>query len=143
MSQVTLKQLSTRELLEARREARFAKVYDGDRLKSAGGFMKRAYVAGRLVKGGTIEGVFATEDELQAELATRSHVPNKSEGKLLRRLMAQTGQSADWLRAHPKYGQMLVDHQHPNRKEITKSRAAQILPYVGNKHFREAYKVVK
>jgi uncharacterized short protein YbdD (DUF466 family) len=124
MSRITLKDISTRELLRARRDARYGSEYGGDRLKQAGDFTKRETIAFRLVKGGESQSAVATMDELLAELATRPHIPSRSEGKLLRRLMAQTGQSADWLRAHPKYGEMLADHQHPNRRRITKEQAA-------------------
>lgn len=142
MERTPLKTISTRELLAARRSVRWDSETEGDRVK-AGGFVKRAFVASRLVKGGEYQGVSATIDELLAELETRPHVPSRSEGKLLRRLMAQTGWTADQLRAHPKFGAQLADNQHPNRHRISKAEAARVLPAVGKTHFGNSYKVVK
>lgn len=139
MERISLKTISTRELLAARRSVRWDSEYDVDRVK-AGGFTKRAFVASRPVKGGECQGVSATIDELLAELETRPHLPGRSEGKLLRRLMAQTGWTADQLRAHPKFGEQLADNQHPNRRVISKSEARRVQPAVGAR-FGSMFKV--
>lgn len=138
---VTLKDISTRELKARLRDIRHHED-DGDRLKSDGDFTKRIFIASRQVKGGDYESAAATVSELQAELATRPHIPNRAEGKLLRRLMAQTGWTADQLRAHPKFGMQLADLQHPHRREISVKEAKRIAPRIG-KIFGSIYKVVK
>lgn len=127
----TYQDMSTRELKNA---------LDATRVR--GNYEEQIYIGTRIVKGNNPCGVYATEEQIRAELAKRPHIPSAAEGKLLRRLIAETGQSADWLRAHPKYGMMLVDVQHPNRKEVPKS-SAPFMKKVYGKLFGRMCKVVE
>lgn len=140
----TLSQVPTRVLLKALGQMRLSHESTDCSTKSI--FEKRQHVTGRpagVVDGQTVfDSVGATQSEVLAELATRPHVPSKGEGKLLRRLQAQTGMSADQLRAHPKYGAQLADFQHPRRRVITPAEAERVAPVVG-KGFGSMFKVVK
>lgn len=109
----TYQDMSTQELKNALDSTRGRRNY-GD---------TDVYVGTRITKGNNPHGVYATEEQIRKELIKRQHIPSRKEGKLLRRLIAETGQSADWLRAHPRYGMMLVDVQHPLRKEVPRGRA--------------------
>lgn len=142
MSQVTLKDISTRELMRALKGLHVLNEGDPeDPLKFAGRFERRQRIANRLVKGGDSEACMATESELIAELNTRPHIPGRAEGKVLRRLMAQTGWTADQLRAHPKFGEELADAQYPNRRHIPQSWAANYQKVYGES-FGRLYKVI-
>jgi len=56
------------------------------------------------------------------------HIPNKAEGKLLRKLMAQTGMAEEEIRSEKKYRKMLAeeskkgesDNNHKNSREERK-----------------------
>lgn len=142
MDHIDLKMISTRELKRAYQEGKRGCVFEGLETKTDGGFEKRGRIANRLVKGGESRSVVASISELKAELESRPHIPGKKEGKLLRRLMKDTGQSAEWLRAHPKFGEQLADAQHPNRQRITPVWA----PYYAardGKNFGNHFKVIK
>jgi len=45
------------------------------------------------------------------------HYPNKQEGKLLRRIMSETGLTEEQVRSHKKYRKMLTDAQKSGQKE--------------------------
>jgi hypothetical protein len=136
---ITLDKISTRELLKELRSRRAW--YQDDTSGTKPEFVKRIFVASRLVTGGEHDAAMATLDELQEELNRRPHVPGKPEGKLLRRLMKETGWTADQLRAHPRFGAELADAQHPNRREIYPWLAKHLAPALG-KDFGSRYKVV-
>lgn len=51
------------------------------------------------------------DDEIRAILNTREHVPNKNEGRLLRRIMSETGLTEEQVRSHKKYRRMLSTEQ--------------------------------
>lgn len=107
---ITIKDISTRELLDINLRTYHP---DGEAI----------IVASRLVAGGQVENVYATIDEIRRELANRPHVCGKKEAKTIRRLKAQTGQSEEWLRSHPRYGQDIVDAQKTKpRIAISKTR---------------------
>jgi hypothetical protein len=137
----TLQDISTRELKGAIREVR-SESERGDPLKSAGSFQKRAFVASRMVKGGVYDPVSATEAELMSELNTRPHIPGRAEGRVLRRLIAQTGWTAEQLRAHPRFGEELADAQYPNRRVLSPCLAKSYALRYG-KNFGKHFKVVK
>ena len=139
---ITLKDISTRELKQRLGTIRLNHEDDSERLKGDGGFLKRIGIASRQVKGGSYECAAATVDELTAELATRPHIPGRAEGKVLRRLIAQTGWTAEQLRAHPKFGMQLADAQYPYRREIS-AKDAPFFAKVHGKRFGSTYKVVK
>ena len=112
---ITLKDLSTPEVLRALREARlFCCDQDG-----RGPGPTTVFVGSRLIEGGASQGVHATEAELEAELRTRPHIPKGKEAKILRRLMSQTGWTEAELRANRKYGEILADAQSPNRRKVS------------------------
>jgi hypothetical protein len=130
----TLRDLSTRELLNA---AKSAHSWSFDEDTPA-----RIPVGRRLLAGGVVCVVEATLAEILSVLNTREHVPSKAEAKVIRQLQAKTGQSEEWIRAHPKYGQMLADVQFPNRRRISAREAARIAPLVGQRWFGRMYKVI-
>ena len=136
----TLRDISTRELLKALPLAvMYCDWYSdyGTKLDIS----KPIFVAKRLLKGGEIYEIFATEIDIRAVLKTRPHIPGKKEAKVIRRLMAKTGQSEEWLRAHSRYGQELVDAQYPNRRIVTPEWAASMSPHYGP-YFQDMFKVV-
>jgi hypothetical protein len=125
---ITIKDISTRELLDIRLNQYYP---DGEVI----------LVASRLGKGGEVHNVYATLDEIRRELSNRPHVCGKKEGKLIRRLKAQTGQSEEWIRAHPRYGQDIVDAQQTTpRRVVTKERFDVIATWyskdVAEKHYK-------
>jgi hypothetical protein len=131
---LTVKDMTTRELLSAAKGARAyyaGNVDEGD-----------YFIGQRFVKGGDMAICRATFAEIVSELNTRPHLPSKREGKTIRRLRAQTGQSEEWLRSHPKYGQEIVDAQYPNRTPISSEYAARIAPAYG-RWFGCMYKIVE
>ena len=91
-------------------------------------------------KGGVEVEIHVTEDELMDELKKRPHVPSKKEAKLIRSLKAKTGQSEEWLRAHPKYGQEIVEVTNPNRVEVSKKEYTKLLPLT-NKSYMSKFKI--
>ena len=140
MNQVTIKQMSVKELKSALRGRDWFNTEEVDGAE-------KVYVGSRL--SGVDENgrqishlVHATKQEIRDELALRPHVPSKREGALLRRLMSQTGMSEKELRANPKYGKELVDIQqsHP-RRVITKDQAKWYQKVYGKKMFQEFFYV--
>jgi hypothetical protein len=129
---ITIQDLTTRELLQARDTYRNRYYTDEDE--------DQLLIGKRLVEGGNEEHVVGTMADIMAELNRRPHVSTKMEAKLIRRLRAQTGQTEEWLRAHPKYGQEIADAQRPNRQVIGASYAKTIAPLLG-KFFGKMYKV--
>ena len=112
---ITIKDISTRELLASISSKRYDDITNSE---------EKIFVGSRLVPGGTAEmplseTVYATRYEIKKELALRPHVGGKAEGKLIRKLMAQTGQSEEWLRSHPKYGQEIFEAANCNGKART------------------------
>ena len=133
----TIQDLSTRELLSAFRALR---------IEGRAGWGPNTgadtFVAGsRLHTGGVVGGVSCTEDELVAELALRPHVLSKQEGRVIRRLQAQTGWTVEQLRAHPRFGMEIADAQYPNRKEVSQAFAAHNAAHYG-KWFGRLFKVI-
>ena len=110
----TLQDMHTRQLLNALRSYHYTSEYEES---------ERVFVGKVIAKGGEVEAVYATISEIRAVLNTRPHVSSKQEGKLLRRLRAQTGMSEAELRKHPKYGTMLFNVQHPRRQVISPKQA--------------------
>lgn len=105
---LTLKDFSTRELL-----------------------VKRMYIfkegeykieLEKCVSGGTMEKLYVTFDELFEELNQREHVPSKKEGKILRRLMATHGISAEEARK-----QFPSEFQDKSRIVLTKEKYVELL----------------
>lgn len=136
---VTLKQISTRELIRALRPKDW---YDWEFNEED---KKQVFVATRLVKGGIPVGVFATRSQIREELKTRPHIPSKKEGKVLRRLKHQTGMTYDQLRKHSKYGQEIFDSQLSyKRREIGDEPYNNILRrlILGDKFMQKLYKFV-
>lgn len=129
----TIQNLSTRELLAAFRQLRIEGRGDG------GG--RTAVVGSRIHTGGVVGGVSCTEDELLAEIAIRPHVPGKQEGRVIRRLQAQTGWTVEELRAHTRFGMEIADAQYPNRTEISPAHAQRYAAHYG-KSFGRLFKVV-
>lgn len=121
--ELTLSDLSTRELLNAIRASRsyHRPWFDEDPED------ERVYVGHRALKGGDVRSVYATHDEIRAALRLREHVPTKKEGKTLRRLRAQTGMSADQLRVHPRFGQDVVDAQLNRTRKVITAKYARFL----------------
>lgn len=112
---VTLKQISTRELIRALRSTYQARLFK----QSQESEDEEVFVATRFVKGGVEVGVFATHAQIREELKTRPHIPSKKEGKVLRRLKHKTGMTYDQLRKHSKYGQEVFDSQlSAKRREL-------------------------
>ena len=124
---ITIHDISTRELRDALRGGDFFTVENVDAI----------FVATRVTPGGPVS-VYATVDEIKAVLATRPHLNSKREGKLIRRLMATTGQSEQWLRAHPTYGKMIGDASHPHRRPIPKEEYVRLKRVLG-KYVDEQY----
>lgn len=134
----TLKDFTTRELLQAARNERA----HGHRFDVEHGHAEDTVLVGtRLTKGNVPVAVYCKMQELLDELNTRPHVTGKREAKVLRRLQAQTGQSEEWLRAHPRFGQELVDAQYPNRRPCTPEFARRMAVYYGSA-FGKLFKVV-
>lgn len=79
----------------------------------------KVFVATLMDKGGVPVNLYATENEIWGELSRRPHIPSKKEAGVIRSLKAKTRQSEEWLRKHPKYGQMIAEAEYPNRKEIS------------------------
>jgi hypothetical protein len=143
---ITIKDMSTPELLAALRDVKvMPNDWDSDAKRPV---PRKVFVGSRKVPGGTAEyplyeSVHALVGEIEAELATRPHVPGKVEGKLLRRLMAQTGWTEEALRAHPRYGEQLADAQHPNRRKISRTEAKRLVPVIGRRHIGNNFKIVE
>ena len=106
---ITIKDITTKELLISLRAFPDWSSEDCEKYR----------VGCRLAKGGISQAVYATREEILDELALRPHVPGKIESKVIRRLMSKTGQSEQWLRNHPKYGQEIANAQYPNRKVVS------------------------
>lgn len=98
---------STRELKNALRSVH-ACGYDYDYYTGEKA-SRQIWVGQRHLPGGQLVVFFATASQIRAALAGRPHIPSKKESKTLRRLMSKTGMTADELRAHPHYGQEIVD----------------------------------
>lgn len=130
---------STRELKNALRSAH-AYGYDYD-YYTGEETPRQIWVGQRHLPGGQLTGFFATVSQIRAALASRPHIPSKKEGKTLRRLMSKTGMTADELRAHPRYGQEIVDTQWPNRRVITAQQARRLEPHMGRKHIGKMFKI--
>lgn len=103
---------------------------------------ERLHIHSRPSSADTWDVVFATRDELLAELRTRPHVSSTREAKVIRRLMAQTGWSEAQLRAHSRFGQEIAHAQNPNRQIISVKEAKRIAPLLGQKYFQALYKIV-
>ena len=132
----TIRNLTTQELLRTVRK------WDWTWSRDPDGPPEQIAVGSRMVEGGTKVTLFASRDEILAELSVREHVPGKREAKVIRRLQAQTGQTEEWLRAHPKFGMEIADAQNPNRRTITPAEAAQRAKYYSPKLFGKLFKVV-
>ena len=103
---ITLKDISTRELLAARNSLAYYDEY---------GTTNHTHKFFRIGKGDTCECVEVTDEELYAELNTREHIPNKKDAKTLRRLQAQTGLSVE--EVYAKHS----DEFYPNnRRKVSK-----------------------
>jgi hypothetical protein len=93
MMTTTLRDLSTKELLNARepaRQARRTEIWQDCEYDLYDVEERNAVLVGkRLVTGGIEESVYATYDEIIAELNCREHVPNKIEAKRARQLKAK------------------------------------------------------
>jgi len=133
----TIQNLSTRELLSAFRALRI----EGRAGWGPNTGADTVVVGSRLHPGGVLGGVSCTEDELVAEIALREHVPSKQEGRVLRRLQAQTGWTVEELRAHPRFGMEIADAQYPNRQQISPVHAERYAALYG-KSFGKLFKVV-
>lgn len=139
---ITIKDISTQELLTSISGKRYNDITNDE---------EEIFVGFRLVPGGTVEmpmseSVYATRTEIKAELALRPHVSNKAEGKLIRKLMAQTGQSEEWLRAHPRYGQEIFEIGNCNgkkRKTISKESYVEASKYYTKPSMEYRYKIGK
>jgi hypothetical protein len=129
---ITLQDMSTRELIAAAQPP----YYPCDDTNPV-------LVGTRLLPGGVPQEVYATLDELTEELKKRPHVSSKLEAKTIRRLRSQTGQTEEWLRAHPKYGQEIADAQNPNRRPVTADWAKRMMPLYGEKIFGRMFKVIQ
>lgn len=134
--QKTAKDMPTRQLLKALR-ASCSSFFDDEQAHEK----FEIFIGKVTATGGFQYGVFATRQQIRQVLETRPHIPNKAESKLIRRLQSETGQTVEWLRAHPKYGQMLVDAQYPNRQEIPAEQAKIKMKYLGSL-FGKLYKVI-
>ncbi len=134
----TISDMSTKALLLARSDFRgYRGCYDFD------GCVKledKIFIGSVTDKGGAEVEIHVTEDELMDELKKRPHVPSKKEAKLIRSLKAKTGQSEEWLRAHPKYGQEFFVVTKPNRIEISKKEYVKLLPLT-NKSYMSKFKI--
>lgn len=102
---------------------------------------RELWVGQRFLPGGQLCGFYATEESIRFALSKREHVPAKKEGKTIRRLMAQTGMTADELRKHPRFGQEIADAQNPHRTVITSKEAKRLLPALGRSRIRQVYKI--
>lgn len=143
---ITIKDMSTAELLAAFRAGRIMPNDWDHKLKRA--VPAKVFVGSRKVPGGTAEyplyeSVHALVGEIEAELKTRPHIPGKAEGKLLRRLMSETGWTEETLRAHPKFGEQLADAQHPNRRKISRTEAKRLVPILGRRQIGNTCKIVE
>jgi len=133
----TIQDLSTRELLSAFRALRI----EGRSGCGPNTGADTVVVGSRLHPGGVVGGVSCTEDELLAEIALRPHVPSKQEGRVIRRLQAQTGWTAEELRAHTRFGMEIADAQYPNRQEVSPEFAERNADLYG-KSFGRLFKVI-
>lgn len=129
---VTLSDMSTRELIRALRSADW---FDADH-------DHETYVGKRLVAGGIEQRVFGKLSDVRDELAKRPHVPNKQEGRIIRRIQSQTGMSVEEIRRTPKYQDELIDATHPNRRLVSPDWAKQFAPFYGSV-FNKLFKVVQ
>lgn len=127
---VTIADMSTKELLSALRSVYH---YDEDD--------EVIYVGKRLGAGGVELHFRASVQDIRNELNSRPHVPNQKEGKVLRRIRAQTGLSEEQIRAIPKYQEELMDACYPNRREMPLAQAKLVSRYYG-RCFNRMFKVV-
>ena len=129
-----LSDMSTEELLNALRVYPY-EYYEPDDVPH------KIYVGSRLVKGGERVEVWGTRSEIRGALVGREHVPNRKEGKLLRRLRAQTGMTEEQLRAHPRFGQQLVDVQQSVPRQVISKKQAPWYQKVYGSLFGKRFKV--
>ena len=128
MKDLTLQDITTRELLGIRLNQYYAD--------------ETILIASRLGKGGEYQNVFATIDEVRQELVKRPHISSKKEAKLIRRLKSQTGQSEEWLRKHPRYGQEIVDAQKSKpRLAVSKQQYDKLATYFGADVAENRYRI--
>ena len=133
MTNPTIKDMTTKELLNAKTSLAPGEFRDGD------GHLRGTdlvAIGHRVVSGGKVVEVKATRAEIINELNTRPHVPSKKEAQVIRQLKAQTHQSEEWLRAHPKYWQKIVDVSYPNRRAVTKQEYEKLARQHGNDVFK-------
>lgn len=135
---LTLRDLTTRELLNAVKGNHWPLWEYESGYREVG---DPIFVGKRYVAGGSIEEVYARPHEILSALNTREHIPGKREAKVIRRLRAETGMSVEELRAHPKYGQELVDAQFPNRRPVSDAWAKKMSHHYGSS-FGRLFKVV-
>lgn len=121
MTNPTIKDMTTKELLAAL-----------DACRSCDDANPMVRVGQRAVADGIMAVVNATEDEIRFELSGRPHVPSKKEAKVIRQLKAQTHQSEEWLRAHPKYWQKIMDACYPNRRVVDQQTYTKMVKRYGN-----------
>lgn len=121
MTNPTIKDMTTKELLAALESCR-----GHDEINPT------VRVGQRAVADGIMAVVNATEDEIRFELSGRPHVPSKKEAKVIRQLKAQTHQSEEWLRAHPKYWQKIMDACYPNRRVVDQQTYTKMVKRYGN-----------
>lgn len=135
---ITIKDISTRELLIALRISSQSCCYDFETVMDS---EHKILVGSRLTTGGNYQTVYATKKDILDELSTRPHISNKKESKVIRRLMAKTGHSEEWLRQHSKYGQEIADAQYPNRRIVSSDWAKQYSERFGSM-FGKLFKVI-
>ena len=121
MPRPTLQDMTAKELLNARNQARDYEYHD-DTLITVGH---------RAITGGERVTVEATLGDILRELNTRPHVPSKKEATVLRQLKAKTKQSEEWLRAHPTYSQQLADACYPNRRVVSEDYYKRLARAIG------------
>jgi hypothetical protein len=133
---ITLYDMSTRELLKALRSVPYERYdrYEDDEIE-------KIRVGSRILPGGEQVSVWATRSEIKGALVGREHVPSKKEGKLLRQLKAKTGMTEAQLRAHPKFGQELVDVQLSQPRRIISKEEAIWYRQVFGSFFATRFKV--
>lgn len=130
---ITLSDMSTRELIRALRGFDW---FDDDDHDS------EVYVGKRWVAGGIEQRVFGKLSDVRDELAKRPHIPSRQEGRIIRRIQAQTGLSVEEIRRIPKYQDELADANYPNRRLVTADWAKRAAPTYG-RVFNRLFKVAR
>jgi hypothetical protein len=111
----TIKDISTRELVQALQNRR---CYRGIIDPVSGVYNDDGYsdvIFQRLGPGGENDNVTVPMADIEAELSIRGHILNKPDGKLMRRLRAQTGLPPDKIRQ--QFGHLFFPK---GRREVSK-----------------------